>query len=87
MNCDALATMCALYPDFITDTKNCHGSCIVDKGETYAQVIFYQKGFSYDMATNDFAYDVTLVTGVKKQDYFKHFIKAILTIETNAKKG
>ncbi len=86
MNCDALATMCALYPDFITDTKSCHGSCIVDKGETYAQVIFYQKGFSYDMVTNDFAYDVTLVTGVKKQDYFKHFIKAILTIETNAKK-
>ena len=80
MNCDALATMCALYPDFVTDEKSCHGSCIVDPGETYGQVIFYQDGFSYDMATNDFSYDVDLITAVNKQDYFDNFEKAISTI-------
>ena len=80
MNCDALATMCALYPDFVTETKACHGSCIVQQGETYAQVLFYQKGFTYGMVANDFTYDVTLVSGVKKQDFFKRYLEAIKTI-------
>jgi purine nucleosidase len=81
MNCDTLATMCALYPDFVNDTMTCHGSCIVDEGEAYAQVIFYQKGFTYDMAKTDgFTYNVTLVTDVDAQDYFATFREAISAI-------
>lgn len=78
MNCDALAMMCVLYPDFVTDTITCHGSCITTPGETLGQVIFYQKGFTYDVAkTSDLDYNVTLITGVKKDEYFNRYLKAI----------
>lgn len=32
------------------------------------------------MATNDFSYDVDLITAVNKQDYFDNFKKVISTI-------
>ncbi len=77
MNCDTVAMTCALYPDFVEETIKCHGSCITDKGETFAQVIFYQEGFTYDVVSNDFDYNVTLVSKVKKEEYFKRFLEAI----------
>jgi purine nucleosidase len=77
MNCDAVAMMCVTDPDFIRETIPCHGSCITDRGETYGQVIFYRKGFTYDVVKNDFDYNVTLVGDVKKEEYFRRFLKAI----------
>lgn len=77
MNCDTVATICALNPDAITDSVNCHGSCIADAGETYGQVLFYKEGFTYDAATNDFDYNVRLVTGVDKPALFDAFKAAI----------
>lgn len=76
-NCDSLAMMCIVYDHFITDTVNCYGSCITDKGETYGQVIFYQEGFTYDVATNDYDHNVTLVSGVNKADYFDLYLSTI----------
>lgn len=76
-NCDSLAMMCVVYDDFVTDTLSCHGSCITDKGETQGQVLFYQKGFTYDVAQNDFDYNVTLVSGVCGSDYFDLYLQAI----------
>ena len=77
MNCDPVAMMCVVQDDFIRQTLPCHGSCIIDRGETYGQVIFYQKGFTYDVVKNDFDYNVTLVSDVKKEDYFPLYLKAI----------
>lgn len=77
MNCDSLAMMCVLYPGFVRDTLDMHGSCITDKGETYAQVLFYQKGYTYDAAKNDFVYNVTLVTDVDKDAYFENYKTAL----------
>ncbi len=77
MNCDPMVVMCALHPGFVNSTIQCHGSCIVDEGETYAQVLFYKEGFTYDMATNDYEYNVTLVTDVDGKDYFNNYLKAI----------
>ncbi len=78
MNCDALAMMCVLHPDFVTDTMTCHGSCITEPGETLGQVIFYQKGFTYDVVkTSNLDYNVTLITGVHKDEYFNRYLKAI----------
>ena len=77
MNCDALAMMCVVYKDFVTDTVSCHGSCVTDKGETYAQVIFYREGFTYDVAQNDYDYNVTLVSGVCGEDYYNLFLQTI----------
>ena len=77
MNCDTVAMTCALYPDFVKKTIKCHGSCIVDKGETFGQVIFYKEGFHYDVVSNDYDYNVTLVTEVDKANYFNTFLSAI----------
>ena len=77
MNCDALAMMCVTNPDFVNDRTNTHASCIIEKGETYAQVIFYKEGFTYDIANNDFNYNVCLVTDVKKALYFDNYLKAL----------
>ncbi len=76
-NCDSLAMMCVIYDDFVTETLSCHGSCITDKGETRGQVLFYQNGFTYDVAQNDFEYNVTLVSGVCGSDYFDLYLQAI----------
>jgi len=77
MNCDALCMTCAVYDGFVTKTIPCHASCITNLGETYGQVIFYQKGFIYDAVSNDFDYNVTLVNGVNKADYFELFYVAL----------
>ena len=77
MNCDTVCMTCVLYPDFVEETIKCHGSCITDKGETFAQVIFYKEGFTYDVVSNDYDYNVTLVTNVKKEEYFDRFFEAI----------
>ena len=77
MNCDSLAMSCALFPDFVQETIRCHGSCITEPGETYAQVIFYKEGYTYDVAKNDFDYNVTLVSRVDKREFFRLFLRAV----------
>ena len=77
MNCDSLAMMCALYPEFIQESIMTHASCITDKGETYAQVIFYKKGFTYDIVKNKFKYNVKLVTKVDSKNYFDNYLDAV----------
>ena len=77
MNCDCLAMMCVLYPDFVKESVQTHASCIDEEGETYAEVLFYREGFSYDVVKNDFDYNVTLVTDVKKNEYYDRFKAAI----------
>ena len=76
-NCDALAMMCVACEGFVTDTVNCHGSCITEDGETRGEVIFYQEGFTYDVTKNDFVYNAALVTNVRKTDYFNLYLRAI----------
>ena len=76
-NCDSVAMMCVLCPDFVQDSIRSHASCICDEGETYAQVIFYKEGFNYDIAQNDFEYNVNLVSAVKKPLYFKYYYDVV----------
>lgn len=77
MNCDSVAMLAALEPDFVRKTAACHGSCLTDPGEAYAQVIFYQQGFTYDVASNDFDYNVTLVTEVDSSRYFSRYFSRV----------
>ena len=74
MNCDSLAMLCAIEPGFVNRTIQCHGSCLTEPGEAYAQVIFYKEGFIYDVAANDFDYNVSLVSDVDKDDYFNTYL-------------
>lgn len=78
-DCDAVAMMCALHSDFVTSTKRCYASCITEEGETYAEVIFYQEGFTYDRAGNEHESNVTLVTGVDGKNFFERYKAAVST--------
>lgn len=77
MNCDGLAMMCAVCPGFVNETIRCHASCVVDPVETYAQVIFYKQGFTYDVASNNYDYNVTLVSDVDAADFFDLYLARI----------
>ena len=77
MNCDSMAMMCALFPDFVRSRINTHASCITGEGETYAQVIYYKEGFTYDGAKNDFDYNVELITDADKASYFANYKAAL----------
>ena len=77
MNCDPLLALCALKDGFMKESIPCHGSCINIPGENYGEVIFYQKGFTYDVVTNDYVYNVSLVSDVDKDKYFSEFCRAI----------
>lgn len=77
MNCDSMAMMCAIEPDFVKEAIRCHASCITDPGEAYAQVIFYREGFTYDVAKNDGIMNVTLVTEVEADEYFDRYLERI----------
>lgn len=77
MNCDSLAMTCALFPEFIKGSINTHASCITMTGETYALVIFYKEGFTYDTVTNDKPYNIKLITDVDKAHYFAYYLSHI----------
>lgn len=77
MNCDGTAMLCVIDPDFVRETIACHGSCQMDPGECYAQVLFYQQGFIYDVVKNDFDYNVTLVTDVDREKDFDRFLSRV----------
>ncbi len=81
MNCDALAMMCVVHPDFINETINTHASCVCEKGETYGEVIFYKEGFTYDLVDSDFDYNVKLVTDVDKKSFFSNYLDALNNVK------
>ena len=86
MNCDSVAMLCAVDSDFANAEIQCHGSCITDPGETYAQVIFYKQGFTYDVVNNEYDYNVTLVSDVDAADYFNLYLARVSGDSAGAEK-
>jgi purine nucleosidase len=77
INCDVVATMVALYPEFIEESHMSYASCIDDEGETYGEVLFYLKDHFYDIAQKDFDYHVRLITKVDGKNFTPNFLKKI----------
>ena len=77
MNCDGLAMMCIMNPDFVKDTLSCHGYCETADVIGYAQVIFFREGFIYDASNNDFDYNVTLVSEVDSDQFFNLYLDTV----------
>lgn len=69
-NCDGMAMICAIYPGFVKQTIKCHGSCVTEPGETYGQVVFYQYGYTYDLTSGDYDYNVELVSDMDRVGFF-----------------
>lgn len=76
-NCDGATMMCAVCPDFVEGTIQCHGSCITEPGETYAEVLFYRQGFTYDLTAGEFDYNVTLVSDLDRSNFFFLYLERI----------
>ena len=77
VNCDVVAMMAALYPEFILKSELCDASCVADEGETYGEVIFYRQNHVYDAVSKQLDYHVNLVTEVDGKNFFKNFLKKI----------
>ena len=77
MNCDGMAMMCAVDPDFAQDAITCDGICWTEPGEPYGQVIFYKKGFTYNAAFHEFDYNVALVSRADGADFFNRYLARI----------
>lgn len=77
INCDVVAMMAALYPEFIKDTELCDASCIAEDGEAYAQVLFYRKNHVYDAVKKELDHHVTLVTELDEKNFFYNFLEKI----------
>ena len=76
--CDPVALLCAMDEDFLRDSITCHGSCITEEGETYGEVLFYKKGFTYDWDVPEgLVYNVRLVTDVDRTGYFDRYLRGI----------
>lgn len=77
-NYDAVAALAAFCPDFVQATATYHGEVIVEPGTTYGQVVFFRQGFTYDMPTDDYAYNVILVRSVDGASFFDR-LTSVLT--------
>ena len=75
---DAVAMACVLWPNFIEKSKECYCKVCTILNETYGQVIFYQKGVTYESKPKIGPYNVTLVTKVQENVFTRKFLDSIL---------
>lgn len=74
---DIVAMAAVVWPDFVQATINAHGSCIIDEGETYGQVIMYRKGISYDSKIDVSDANLEVVTMQKDDNFVERFLDCI----------
>ena len=75
--CDPLLMAAVVWSDFVLETETCHASCMTDRNETYGQVIFYRKNYSYDTMPTFDNYNVEVITKIKSAEFVSRFIKTL----------
>lgn len=75
--CDPMLMAAVVWDDFILETEACHASCMTDKNETYGQVIFYRKNYTYDTMPTFDNYNAEVVTKIKSDKFVSRYIKAL----------
>ncbi len=75
---DAVALASAVWPDYVTSTVKCHCFCCTANNETYGQVIFYQKGRTYESMPVIDSYNAEVVTSVSERMFTKRFMSMLL---------
>lgn len=75
--CDPLLMAAVVWDDFVLETEACHASCMTDKNETYGQVIFYRKNYTYDTMPTFDNYNAEVVTKIKSDKFVSRYIKAL----------
>jgi purine nucleosidase len=79
---DALAMAAAIWPDYVKASVQCYCTCMTTPGETYGQVIFYQKGRVYESMPKIGEYRAELVTAID-EELFVRRLMGLLTKKLN----
>lgn len=74
---DALA-MAAVWPEFVQDKAECHCYCCTEPGHTYGQVIFYQKGRTYEAMPEISMYNAQVITKVDEKLFTERFMNLLM---------
>lgn len=74
---DAVAMAAVVWPDFVQATTIAHGSCILDEGENYGQVVMYRKGIAYDAMLDVSNTNLEVVTMQKDEDFVERLLNTI----------
>ncbi len=74
---DAVLIAAMAWDDFVQETAVCHASCMIDRNETYGQVIFYRKDYAYDAMPTFDSYNVEVVTKVKSAQFLSRYDKIL----------
>ena len=75
--CDPLLMAAVVRDDFVLETETCHASCMTERNETYGQVIFYRKNYTYDTMPTFDNYNVEVITKIKSAEFISRFIKSL----------
>ncbi len=75
---DAVALAAAVWPDYVTGSVKCYCTCCAQPGETYGQVIFYQKGRTYEAMPEIGDYNADVITSVDEGMFTKRFMDLML---------
>jgi purine nucleosidase len=75
--CDLTVMECVADPSMIVNSVQTHAKCITAEGETRGEVVFYQEGITYDVADNDFTYNVTLTLEIEGNQVYDRVVKAL----------
>ena len=65
------------WDDLVQETAACHASCMIDRNETYGQVIFYRKDYAYDTMPTFDSYNVEVVTKIKSAEFISRYDKIL----------
>lgn len=71
---DAVAMATCVWNDLVLETIECSASVCTVSNETYGQVIFYQKGRTYECMPKIDNYNVTLVTKIDNAGFEDRFL-------------
>lgn len=64
----------AVWPDFVREKVSCHCHCCTEQGHAYGQVIFYQKGRTYEAIPEISSFNAEVITKIDEQVFTENFM-------------
>lgn len=76
---DPLAMAACIWPDYLTEKKNCYAFCCTDKAymPVYGQVVFYDKDKMYDASFTIPAANCELAAGQKADEFVERSLELL----------
>ena len=63
----------AVWPDFVREKVSCHCHCCTEQGHAYGQVIFYQKGRTYEAIPEISSFNAEVITKIDEQVFTENW--------------